>query len=140
MSNCLDQYADHLKFGDIRVFSVWKDGMRVANIEIGAHEDDRNIPTIEQVRGPQNSRVSPEVWRAAYAWIGSQDFTLYRRMKSSSSSQERQTYPNRFWHGYADSMETKTDRPVDLPVIDMDRSDMLLIRLEAVISEFETAD
>ena len=140
MNNCLDQYADHLKFGDIRVFSVWKDQTRVANIEIGAHEDDRSIPTIEQVRGPQNSRVSPEVWRAAYAWIGSQDFTLYRQMKSASLPQERQNYPNRFWHRYADDMQTKTDQPVDLPVIDLDRSDMLLIRLEAIISEFETAD
>lgn len=72
MDNCLDQYAARLEQGPIRVFSVRKDGRTVADVEIAPHEQEASMPCITQVRAPRNRRASPDIWRAAYAWLGGQ--------------------------------------------------------------------
>ena len=72
MNNCLDQYADQLVTGSNRVYSIRLQGRRVADVEIGGHPDDCTVPAILQLRGPSNRRAGPQIWRAAYRWIGSQ--------------------------------------------------------------------
>ncbi|MBI1383787.1 MAG: hypothetical protein GC150_02615 [Rhizobiales bacterium] len=72
MGNCLDQYAAPVRSGNVRVFSVRRDGRPVANLELTPHGDDGAMPQIEQLRGPSNARVPARVWQAAYAWLGSQ--------------------------------------------------------------------
>lgn len=78
MGNCLDQYGDQVTREHARVFSIRKEGTHVANLEIGFHEDDQSMPMIEQLRGPKNRRAGPELWQAAYKWLGGQ---TYRPMK-----------------------------------------------------------
>lgn len=72
MDNCLDQYGGKMCVTNTRVFSIRLGATTVADVEIGPHEDDANMPGILQLRGPGNRRVSPAVWQAAYAWLGSQ--------------------------------------------------------------------
>ncbi len=72
MDNCLDAFAEKLEAGISYVFSIRHNGRPVADLEIGAHPIEPNLPTIVQLRGPRNKRASPQIWRAAYAWLGSQ--------------------------------------------------------------------
>ncbi len=72
MDNCLDQYASRLEDGTVRVFSVRKHGRIVADLEIAAHEHEFGMPMITQLKSARNRRAPLEVWRAAYAWLGSQ--------------------------------------------------------------------
>jgi hypothetical protein len=74
MENCLDQYAAHLAYGRVRVFSVRKDGSPVADVEITLQPDDPSKPSISQVRGPRNRRAPPSVWQAVHVWISGQIF------------------------------------------------------------------
>lgn len=74
MENCLDQYATHLGYGRIRVFSVRRGGRPVADFELTLRADEITMPSIAQVRGPRNRRAPPTVWQAIHAWLGSQPF------------------------------------------------------------------
>lgn len=72
MDNCLDSFSEKLESGTSYVFSIRHKGTPVADVEIGAHPIEPNLPTIVQLRAPRNRRASPQIWRAAYAWLGSQ--------------------------------------------------------------------
>lgn len=72
MENCLDQYAAHLAYGRIRVFSVRKDGRPIADVEVTIKAEDTSTPCISQIRGPRNRRAPPAVWQAIHAWLASQ--------------------------------------------------------------------
>lgn len=72
LDNCLDQYADQLHTGLTAVFSVRRGLRSVACVEIGLHEAEVTMPTIVQLRAARNRRAPPEVWQAAYAWLGTQ--------------------------------------------------------------------
>ena len=74
MENCLDQYAAHLSYGRVRVFSVRREGRPVADVELTLRADEITMPSISQVRGPRNRRASPHVWQAVHAWLGAQPF------------------------------------------------------------------
>ncbi|MDX2156780.1 MAG: hypothetical protein SFW09_09735 [Hyphomicrobiaceae bacterium] len=74
MENCLDQYAAHLAYGRIRIFSVRKEGRAVADVEVTLKADDVTTPCISQIRGPRNRRAPPAVWQAVHAWLGTQSF------------------------------------------------------------------
>ena len=89
MDNCLDAFAEKLEAGVSYVFSIRQDGVRVADIEIGAHSLEPNLPTIVQLRGPRNRRASPHIWRAAYAWLGSQPLRPAPRQMNNSAARRR---------------------------------------------------
>jgi PcfJ-like protein len=72
LENCLDQYADQLHSGLTAVFSIRKGTRPIACVEIGLHGEEATMPTIVQLRAARNRRAPPEVWRAAYSWLGSQ--------------------------------------------------------------------
>jgi hypothetical protein len=72
MENCLDQFADHFDSGFSRIFSVRRKDRTVATLEIAGHEGETSMPAIRQLRGRRNRKARPEVWRATYAWLGSQ--------------------------------------------------------------------
>jgi hypothetical protein len=87
MDNCLDQYASHISYGRVRVFSVRRAGRPVADIEITLRHDDATMPCISQIRGPRNRRAGPLVWQAAHAWLGSQVFhPLYATEASADAA------------------------------------------------------
>lgn len=145
MNNCLDQYADYIRYDDVRVFTIWKNGQRIANVEIGAHEDDSSIPTIEQLRGAANHRVPACVWQAAYAWIGGQSFKPRYPHRKNLLAKNKNSDSHPIWHPYirfADSKikQSQTGLFAELPITDISHSDALLIQLETIMSYIETGE
>jgi len=96
MGNCLDQYADPINNSHVRVFSIRKNGEPIANIEIAPHDDDCLMPGIEQLRGPRNNRAAPEIWQAAYTWLGAQTFRVFPGPSHGGRSEVGAAW-NRLW-------------------------------------------
>ncbi len=113
MENCLDQYATHLGYGRIRVFSVRRDDRSVADFELTLRADEITMPSISQVRGPRNRRASPAIWQAIHAWLGSQTFRPLSATPTSPSA-SRDALRD-FWTPYLTAVDQAglTDRLVN---------------------------
>ncbi len=79
MGNCLDQCADYMSCWSSRVFSIRRGDRHIADVEIIARHSADGMPTIEQLKGPRNRSVSPQVWQATFAWLGSQTLKPFGR-------------------------------------------------------------
>lgn len=101
MTNCLDQFADHMETGSVRVVSIRKNGRSVADIEIGTRDRQSGVPEIVQLRAPRNRRAPPEVWQAAYAWLGSQQLDLIEADEQLPA--KRRANRRAFWLPYLES-------------------------------------
>lgn len=104
MDNCLDQFSDRLEGRRSHVFSVRKDGRRVADVEIGVTDGGCGMPMILQLRGPRNRRASPDVWRAAYAWLGGQELRALASQPASLGSDKARRTARRLWRPYLDAV------------------------------------
>jgi hypothetical protein len=102
MRNCLDRFGDQVCLDGARVFSIRKDGRRVADIEIRAHDEDSSVPRIVQLRGPRNRRAAPEVWQAAYAWLAGQCYRPFPGEPAVGSHQQRVQLARALWRPYLD--------------------------------------
>ncbi|MGE0700934.1 MAG: hypothetical protein AB7O57_17690 [Hyphomicrobiaceae bacterium] len=103
MENCLDQYAAHLAYGRVRIFSVRKDGRPVADVEVTLKPDDINAPCISQIRGPRNRRAPPAVWQAVHAWLAGQAFRPLDTSPTPAVA-TREAF-RRFWEPYVEAAE-----------------------------------
>ena len=119
MDNCLDGFADKIETGSSFVFSVRLSGKRVADVEIGAHPLDAQLPTIVQLRGPRNRKANPQIWRAAYAWIGSQP--LRHPPLGKPDQADRRRAWRGFWKPYFDTLEPKDRTSFERLTIEVDR-------------------
>lgn len=72
MQNCADQYAERIARHRCRLFSVRRNGQRVATLEIGNHPRETGFMAILQLKARHNMAAPPEVWQAAYAWMAAQ--------------------------------------------------------------------
>ena len=72
MQNCADQYAERIVRDKCRLFSVQRNGNRLATLEIGPHQREAGVLAINQLKARHNMAASTEVWQAAYAWMASQ--------------------------------------------------------------------
>lgn len=70
LDNCLDIYAAKLRLNRSSIYSIRLGGERVGVVEIGPHPDDPAQPAVLQLRTRRNRRADPELWQAAYAWLG----------------------------------------------------------------------
>jgi hypothetical protein len=104
MDNCLDQYANRLENGAVRVFSVRKQGRIVADIEIAAHEHEFGMPVITQLKAARNRRAPFEVWQAAYAWLGSQSIRPAAPDLTLAGGTERNRRLIELWRPYLDAL------------------------------------
>jgi len=104
MENCLDQYAAHLAYGRIRIFSVRKDGRPIADVEVTLKPDDVNTPCISQIRGPRNRRAPPAVWQAVHSWLAGQSFRAVDTAPTSAQA-TREAF-RQFWHSYVSAAES----------------------------------
>ena len=110
MDNCLDQFADRLEQGSSRVFSIRKNGRSVADLEIGAHDEEPSMPAVRQLRGPRNRRARPQLWQAAYAWLGAQDVRRHLPPpRSAPTRRARALLPSR--SGSPTSTPSRMPRP-----------------------------
>ncbi len=72
MQNCADQYAERLVREKCRLFSVKRNGQRIATLEVGQHQREATVLAVNQLKARHNMAASAEVWQAAYAWMSSQ--------------------------------------------------------------------
>jgi hypothetical protein len=98
MENCLDQYAAHLAYGRVRIFSVRKDGRPVADVELTLRSDDSSMACVSQIRGPRNRRAAPFVWQAVTSWLAAQPLRALRA--ASTPSLLARAALDRFWQPY----------------------------------------
>ena len=72
MQNCADQYAERLIREKCRLFSIRRNGQRVATLEIGPHQREAGVLAVNQLKARHNMAATGDVWQAAYAWMASQ--------------------------------------------------------------------
>lgn len=72
MQNCADQYGERIVRDKCRLFSVKRNGNRVATLEVGPHQRETGVLAINQLKARHNMAASTEVWQAAYTWMASQ--------------------------------------------------------------------
>jgi hypothetical protein len=71
MRNCVRNYADDLARGYSRIWSLRKDGVRIATLEM-THRGNDPVPQIAQVQLAENEEPPAEVWLAVHAWLRAQ--------------------------------------------------------------------
>ncbi|AMN39957.1 hypothetical protein RHPLAN_15020 [Rhodoplanes sp. Z2-YC6860] len=74
MSNCVRTYGNLLARNRSRLWSVQRDGARVATLELGFRCGDP-LPCIVQLKGAGNASASRELWWAARQWLNTHDFS-----------------------------------------------------------------
>ena len=92
MGNCLDQCAEYMSCWSSRVFSIRRGGQHIADVEIVARRGADAMPAIEQLKGPRNRSVSPEVWQATFAWLGSQTLKPFAGSSALQTSKRRASH------------------------------------------------
>jgi hypothetical protein len=68
MNNCLRTFGDNLAHNRCRLWSLRKDGQRVATLQVAFRFGDP-LPNVVQLKGHGNSQPSLEVWLAARHWL-----------------------------------------------------------------------
>ena len=105
MDNCLDRYADKLREGGVRVFSLRRDGRTIADLEISTHPQEVGMPTITQLRTARNRPASAELWQVAFSWLGSQPLRKPpAALTLAVSPKERRTRLERIWQPFLDAL------------------------------------
>ena len=66
MRNCLATYSANIVWGTCRLYSIRRNGLRVADLDI---RPVRGLPEIAHLLGPGNASVSKEIYHAARAWL-----------------------------------------------------------------------
>ena len=72
MRNCLRTYGGNLAHNHVRLWSVRRDGQRVATLKVSPYHGDPLL-NISELKGPGNVKVSPELWWAARQWLNTHD-------------------------------------------------------------------
>jgi hypothetical protein len=72
MRNCVREYGSALVHNRSRLWSIRRDGARVATISVGFRYR-RPILDILQLKGPSNSDAPKEIWAAARRWLAWHD-------------------------------------------------------------------
>lgn len=72
MNNCADQYAMAIASDRCRLFSVRREGMRVATLEITPHIRERGAFAIAQLKANCNVPAGLDIWQATYRWMAEQ--------------------------------------------------------------------
>ena len=73
MKNCLRTYGVRVAINQCRIWSIRKEGVRVATLELARRHPDP-CPRVVQIRTPKGDHSPAEIWWAAHAWVRSHDF------------------------------------------------------------------
>lgn len=82
MQNCADQYSDRIVRDKCRLYSVKRNGARVATLEAGPHQRETCVLAVNQLKARHNMAASTDVWQAAYTWMANQP--ILKRIPSMS--------------------------------------------------------
>jgi hypothetical protein len=72
MRNCLNTYGDNLAHNRARLWSVRRDGERIATLRIACRYGDP-LPNIVELKGAGNTAAPRELWWAARQWLHMHD-------------------------------------------------------------------
>jgi hypothetical protein len=72
MRNCLRTYGANVAHNQARLWSVRRDGERVATLRLACRYREP-LPNIVELKGPGNAEVSRELWWVARQWLHSHD-------------------------------------------------------------------
>lgn len=100
MNHCVRAYGRDAALNQCRLWSMRKDGARVATIRI-ACPYRQPLPQIVELEGPGNTAQPPDVWWCARRWLDSHDLpALDMRRKDWSAHAISQTHWVRLWKPY----------------------------------------
>jgi hypothetical protein len=93
MSNCVRRYGEDVAHNRSRLWSVRKDGRRVATLDVGL-SGGGPLPGIVQLKGAANSTAPFEVWWAARQWLNRHDLSRFdsRQKPWDSALPDRATW------------------------------------------------
>jgi len=74
MRNCVRTYGYNLAHNRSRLWSVRRDGERVATLRVASHHRDP-LPSIVELKGAGNAEVPRELWWAAHQWLHTHDLS-----------------------------------------------------------------
>ncbi|MBP6013602.1 MAG: PcfJ domain-containing protein [Alphaproteobacteria bacterium] len=72
MKHCVADYVDSIAHDCCRIWSMRRDGIRVATVEVGRPTEDP-LPAIAQLKAAHNGIVGTEVWLIARRWLNAHD-------------------------------------------------------------------
>ncbi len=75
MKNCVCGYGYYLARNSLRLWSIRKDGRRVATMSVGRFREGPLL-SISELKAPANAEAPIEVWRAARQWVQMHDLLL----------------------------------------------------------------
>lgn len=93
MQHCVGGYGASIACNQTRIFSVRRDGARIATLALEPAHGGSPFPNIVELSGPRNAQVDIDVWLAARRWLHEQD--------QSIASAERITYRSAQLNGRA---------------------------------------
>lgn len=107
MDNCLDQFSERLEGRRSHVFSIRQHERRIADVEIGIVDVDSRMPSVLQLRGPRNRRAGPEIWQAAYAWLGALGLRPLPLEPADLTPEGARRGARALWQPYLDALEDR---------------------------------
>lgn len=92
MQNCVRDYAWAIWRGDERIWSVRRQGERVACLSVQWYEDEAPFPILSELKGEKNGPAPPEVWFAARRWLDAQTPERSPRPADQSGNYHRRVW------------------------------------------------
>jgi hypothetical protein len=98
MRNCLRTYGYSLAHNYSRLWSIQRDGERVATLEVASHQP---LPNIVEIKGPGNVDAPRELWLTARQWLNTHDLSQINveRRKWDTVKLDRSTWLS-LWRPY----------------------------------------
>jgi hypothetical protein len=98
MRNCLRTYGEYLAHNHGRLWSVRQAGERVATLRVACCRQDP-LPSIVELKGPGNAKVSHELWWAARQWLNKHDLLHVDAVRRGTAALDRPTWLS-LWRPY----------------------------------------
>lgn len=77
MGNCLRTYGHALAHNRVRLWSMRKDGKRIATLRLDRGRREV-LPNLHELEFARNTAATPDVWWAAHQWLRMHDLTKVR--------------------------------------------------------------
>jgi hypothetical protein len=100
MRHCVNDYGEFIRQDESRVWSVRRDGTRIATLEVAARGSGPLLG-LEQLNGVENAPVATELWLAAQRWLNSHDLvSLVRPERNAEPAPLDAQMWRRIWRPY----------------------------------------
>ena len=128
MQNCADQYGERIVRDKCRLFSVRRNGARVATLELGPHQRETGVLAINQLKARHNMAASTEIWQAAYTWMAGQQ--ALKRLPSLGNSER--SFNQAAWRGL---LRPYRDTKAGAPWFDDDATHLMFAGFDADLAD-----